>query len=120
MGRADDLIITAGYRVSPAEVESALCTAPGITEAAVGGVPDDERGQRIKAYVLLEERGGDKHENKDMNGNVNEDDRLSADDLCQHVRDRLGAHKAPAEIVVLEEPPQTRTGKLDRAVLFPD
>ncbi|MCU4743997.1 AMP-binding protein [Natronoglomus mannanivorans] len=114
-GRADDLIITAGYRVSPAEVESALCTAPGVTEAAVGGVPDEERGQRIKAYVLLE--SGERADGVDEDGNTDES---TADALRQHVREQLGAHKAPREVVVLEEPPQTRTGKLDRSALFSD
>ncbi|WP_207592699.1 AMP-binding protein [Halomontanus rarus] len=122
-GRADDLIITAGYRVSPAEVESALCTAPGVTEAAVGGVPDEERGQRIKAYVLLEGgRGGESENGSEGDGGTDtggEDGRPTAEDLRQHVRERLGAHKAPREVVVLDEPPQTRTGKLDRSALFP-
>lgn len=108
-GRADDLIITAGYRVSPAEVEAALCTAPDVSEAAVGGVPDEERGQRIEAYVLCDaadegEGGG----------------RPTPEELRRHVRERLGAHKVPQSVTVLEEPPRTRTGKLDRSALFPD
>ncbi len=101
-GRSDDVIVTAGYRVSPAEVEAALRAVPSVAEAAVGGVPDEERGQRIRAYVFPDGGG----------------DPVSVDELRQHVRDSLGPHKTPAEIDVREEIPKTRSGKLDRSALF--
>ncbi|OVE83273.1 hypothetical protein B2G88_16490 [Natronolimnobius baerhuensis] len=110
-GRADNLIISSGYRVSPTAVEAALCRAPTVANAAVGGVSDEERGQRIVAYVLLET-------DVETPAEANEETTLE-DDLRQHVRDRLGPHKTPHEIEVLEDPPRTRTGKLDRATLFP-
>lgn len=104
VGRSDDVIISAGYRVSPAEVESVLCDLPGVNEAAVGGVPDEERGQRIKAVVFP----------------ADGTEPPSPDRLRQHVRSTLGPHKAPDEVELLEEPPTTRSGKLDRSALFPD
>ncbi|WP_049904090.1 acyl-CoA synthetase [Halococcus agarilyticus] len=99
-GRKDDLILTSGYRVSPHEVEAALLSHPDVTDAVVGGVSDDERGQRITAYVVPSGRVPD------------------AERLREHVRDELGAHKVPREIVIVQEIPETRTGKTDRGALF--
>ncbi|WP_225336136.1 acyl-CoA synthetase [Halomicrobium urmianum] len=104
VGRSDDVIISAGYRVSPAEVESALCDLPSVNEAAVGGVPDEERGQRIKAFAFP----------------ADGTEPPSPERLRQHVRSTLGPHKAPDEVELLAEPPTTRSGKLDRSALFPD
>ena len=53
MGRADDVIISAGYRISPFEVESALFEHPAVAESAAVGVPDLVRGQIVKAFVVL-------------------------------------------------------------------
>ncbi|NGM70495.1 AMP-binding protein [Natronolimnobius sp. AArcel1] len=111
-GRADDLIISSGYRVSPTAVEAALCRSPMVANAAVGGVSDDERGQRIVAYVLL---GKAVETPAEASGQAPIEETLR-----QHVRDSLGPHKTPHEIEVLEDPPRTRTGKLDRATLFPE
>jgi len=104
-GRKDDLIITSGYRVSPTEVEIALAESPLVSEVAVAGVPDPERGQRIKAVVIPVD---------DIDGDWDQiGDRLRA-----HVRETLGAYKSPHEIEFLDDPPETRTGKLDRSELF--
>ena len=110
-GRKDDLILTAGHRVSPTEVEVALEQSPLVSEAAVGGVPDPERGQRVKAYVVLAD-GVDDRAQIDRDGI---DRRLK-----DHVGDVLGPHKRPREIELLADPPETRTGKLDRSRLFDD
>jgi acetyl-CoA synthetase len=104
-GRKDDLIITSGHRVSPTEVEVALEESPLVSEAAVGGVPDPERGQRVRAYVVLADGVDDDRERIDRR-------------LKDHVRDALGAYKGPHEIELLADPPETRTGKLDRSQLF--
>ncbi|MFB6136206.1 MAG: acyl-CoA synthetase [Halobacteriaceae archaeon] len=107
-GRKDALVVTSGYRVSPLEVERALAENPAVAEAVVGGVPDEERGQRVKAYVVLADRDPDE----------------AGDDLRERLRDlvreRLGAYKVPREIAFVEEVPETRSGKADRAALFGD
>ncbi|MFB6141166.1 MAG: AMP-binding protein [Halosimplex sp.] len=103
-GRKDHLIITSGYRVSPLEVESVLTEEPRVASAVVGGVPDAERGQRVKAYLRLT----DGHEPS----------AALADELRDHVRERLGAHKTPRDIEFIESIPETRSGKTDRTTLF--
>lgn len=104
-GRKDDLIITAGYRVSPTEVEIAIREVPWVTQVAVGGAPDPERGQRVKAYVVASD-------------DAPADTSAATEQLRERVRDALGAHKVPREIAFLTDPPETRTGKLDRSKLF--
>jgi acyl-CoA synthetase (AMP-forming)/AMP-acid ligase II len=95
-GRADDTIIRGGENIAPAEIEDVLLAYPGITEAAVLGVPDPEWGQRLVAVVVGE---GDPEE------------------IRQWVRDRLRSSKTPEEIVFRTELPKTETGKLLRRVL---
>jgi acyl-CoA synthetase (AMP-forming)/AMP-acid ligase II len=95
-GRADDTIIRGGENIAPAEIEDVLLTYPGITEAAVLGVPDPEWGQRLVAVVVGE---GDPQE------------------IRQWVRDRLRSSKTPEEIVFRAELPKNETGKLLRRVL---
>lgn len=104
-GREDDLIISSGYRVSPVEVEEALERDDRVQEAIVVGVPDAERGNRIKAHLLP---AGDPNELTDAD--------LEA--LRVRVRDEVGAHKSPHEFEVLADLPQTRSGKVDRSELF--
>jgi acyl-CoA synthetase (AMP-forming)/AMP-acid ligase II len=107
-GRKDDLIITSGYRVSPTEVETVLREDPLVSDAVVGGVPDPERGQRVKAFVVLADES-----------DVGEDEhRQIGDRLKEHVSETLGAYKSPHEVEFVEDPPETRTGKLDRSELF--
>jgi acyl-CoA synthetase (AMP-forming)/AMP-acid ligase II len=95
-GRADDTIIRGGENIAPAEIEDVLLAYPGITEAAVLGMPDPEWGQRLVAVVVGE---GDPQE------------------IRQWVRERLRSSKTPAEIVFRAELPKTETGKLLRRVL---
>ncbi|WP_436926150.1 acyl-CoA synthetase [Halosimplex amylolyticum] len=103
-GRKDHLIITSGYRVSPLEVESALTEEPRVAAAVVGGVPDPERGQRVKAYLRLT--------------NGHDPSETLAAELREHVRERLGAHKVPRDIEFIESIPETHSGKADRTTLF--
>lgn len=102
VGRADDVISTAGYRVGPYDVESCLAEHPAVLECAVIGVPDAERGERIKAFVVLK---------PDASG-----DGLAAE-LQAQVRARLGAHAYPREFAFVEALPKTPSGKIQRFVL---
>ncbi len=102
-GRADDVIKTAGERVGPFEVESALVQHPAVAEAGVIGKPDEIKGQIIKAFISL--RAGFK----------------PSDDLKKEVADfvkkNMAAHAAPKEIEFCERIPKTRSGKIMRRVL---
>lgn len=102
-GRADDVIMTAGERVGPFEVESKLVEHPAVAEAAVIGKPDPVRGEIIKAFVAL--RVG-----------YTPSDAL-AEELKQFVKKGLAAHAAPREIEFKDALPKTRSGKIMRRVL---
>jgi acetyl-CoA synthetase len=101
LGRNDDLIKSSGYRVGPFEVESALITHPGVVEAAVTGVPDEVRGQAVKATVVLAE------------GYV-ESDELTKE-LQAHVKGVTAPYKYPRVIEYAAELPKTISGKIKRA-----
>ncbi|WP_211239240.1 AMP-binding protein [Actinokineospora inagensis] len=96
-GRDDDMIISGGENVFPAEIENLLVEHPGVVEAAVIGVADAEFGQRLKAYVVCEP------------GAV-----VTAEDLCGRVRANLARFKVPREVVFLDELPRNATGKVLR------
>jgi O-succinylbenzoic acid--CoA ligase len=103
LDRRDDLIITGGENVYPAEVEAVLLGHPSVAEAGVVGAPDSEWGQRVVAVVRLGSAAvpGD-----------------AAETLRAHCRSRLGAYKVPREVLIVSDPlPRTASGKLQRAVL---
>ncbi|HEX8258879.1 MAG TPA: acyl-CoA synthetase [Rubrobacteraceae bacterium] len=102
-GRDDDLIVSAGYRIGPAEIEDTLTRHEDVLMAAAVGKPDEERGQVVKAFVVLGER---QKENEDLVG-----------ELQDLVKDRLGKHEYPREVEFVEELPTTATGKIKRNVL---
>ena len=102
-GRTDDLIISAGYRIGPFEVESALVSHPAVAEAAVVAAPDDERGSVVRAVVVL--RDG-----------FDPTDTLKTD-LQQHVRDQTAPYKYPRIVDFAPELPKTSSGKVRRALL---
>jgi acetyl-CoA synthetase len=102
-GRADDVIKSAGYRIGPFEVESALLTHPAVAEAAAVGKPDAARGHIVKAFVVL--RMG------------HADSPALRDELVAAARRALGAHAYPREIEVVAELPKTNTGKIQRFLL---
>jgi acetyl-CoA synthetase len=103
VGRADDVINTAGHLVGPFEVESALVEHPAVAEAGVIGKPDPERLEIIKAFVSL--RDG-----------YTPDETLKHE-IQQFVRQRLAAHAYPREIEFLPGLPKTRSGKIMRRLL---
>lgn len=102
-GRADDVIKTAGERVGPFEVESALVQHPAVAEAGVIGKPDEVRGHIIKAFISL--RPG-----------YSPSDVLKKE-VSEFVKKNLAAHAAPREIEFCERVPKTRSGKIMRRVL---
>lgn len=103
VGRSDDVITSAGYRIGPFDVESALLEHPAVAESAVVGKPDPERGEIVKAFVIL--TAG--HEASDA----------LAEELRQHVRQRLGKHAYPREVAFPEALPKTPSGKIQRFIL---
>ncbi len=103
VGRADDLIKSAGHLIGPFEVESALIEHKAVAEAAVIGVPDETAGEVVKAFVTL--KAG--HEPGDA----------LERELRGHARKRLGPAVAPREIVFRQTLPRTRSGKIMRRLL---
>ncbi len=103
LGREDDLINSAGYRIGPAEIEDCLMRHPAVALCAVVGVPDPIRGERVKAWIVP--RPG-----------VVADAAL-ADDIRRFVKERLAAHEYPREIAFTDSLPTTATGKVRRAEL---
>ncbi len=103
VGRADDVIKSAGHLIGPFEVESALMEHPAVAEAGVIGKPDPIVGEAVKAFVSLK------------TGFVPSDD--LALELLGHARKRLGAAVAPKEIAFLPTLPRTRSGKIMRRLL---
>ncbi len=102
-GRTDDVIISAGYRIGPFEVESALVSHPAVAEAAVVAAPDDERGAVVRAVVVL--RDG-----------YAETDGL-AHELQDHVKAETAPYKYPRIVDFTAELPKTASGKIQRALL---
>jgi acetyl-CoA synthetase len=102
-GRAGDMIKSAGYRIGPFEVESALLRHPAVAEAAVGGKADALRGEIVKAWVVL--RPG-----------FHPSDALS-EELAQMVKTNLGRYQYPRELEFVATLPKTETGKIQRFLL---
>ena len=103
LGREDDLINSAGYRIGPSEVEDCLARHPAVALAAVIGVPDAIRGEAIKAFVVPKpgQTPGPELERS----------------IQAFVRERLAAHEYPREIAFVDELPLTATGKVVRREL---
>jgi acetyl-CoA synthetase len=102
-GRTDDVIISAGYRIGPFEVESALTAHPAVAEAAVVAAPDEERGSVVRAVVVLRE------------GHVGSD--ALARELQDHVKGQTAPYKYPRIVEWAAELPRTPSGKVRRALL---
>jgi len=96
-GREDDMIVSGGENVYPAEVEDCLMNHPGVVEAVVVGVPDEEFGQRLVAYVVP---AGPRA--------------VTPEELIQHVRANLARYKTPRQVVLVEDLPRNATGKVLR------
>jgi acyl-CoA synthetase (AMP-forming)/AMP-acid ligase II len=100
VGRAKDVIKVGGYSVYVAEVQATLEAQPGVAEAAVAGLPDVRKGERVGAAVRA------------MPGAT-----IEVDDLRRALANELAAYKLPAVIIVVDELPRTTTGKIKRAEL---
>lgn len=103
LGRADDVINVSGHSIRATEIEATLAAHPSVREAAVIGLPDELRGERIRAYVVLQSAQG-------ANENVRQV-------LRDHVRRELGALTAPSEIEFKESLPKNQNGTLVRRIL---
>ena len=103
LGRSDDIIIVAGHNVGTAEIESALISHNAVAEAAAIGIPDDIKGNLIKAFITL--RQGMEPTPKLIH------------DLKYHVRMMLGPMSVPSELEFVSDLPKTRSGKIMRRVL---
>ena len=98
--RKKDMILTAGFNVYPAEIERVLCMHPAVALAAVGGVPDEAKGELAKAYVVLKP-----------------DAQATRDELVAHCREHLAAYKVPRAVQFVGEVPMTSSGKIMRRLL---
>lgn len=102
VGRNDDVIKSSGYRIGPFEVESALMTHPAIVECAITGVPDEVRGQVVKATIVLA---------KDYKHQAGE---ILIKEIQEHVKSVTAPYKYPRIIEFVEELPKTISGKIRR------
>jgi acetyl-CoA synthetase len=101
-GRDDDIIVSAGYRIGPFEVESALLSHPAVAEAAAVAAPDEERGSVVRAVVVL------------ANGSPSDE---LARELQEHVKRVTAPYKYPRVVEFAEQLPKTSSGKIRRAEL---
>lgn len=102
-GRADDVILSAGYRIGPFDIESTLMEHDAVAEAAVVGKPHEERGEIVKAFIVPSETASTSSE--------------VAEDIQSYVKERHAAHEYPREINFRETLPKTTTGKIRRTEL---
>jgi acyl-coenzyme A synthetase/AMP-(fatty) acid ligase len=102
-GRTDDVIISAGYRIGPFEVESALVAHPAVAEAAAVAAPDEVRGQVVRAVVVLQPG--------------REPSDTLARELQEHVKEQTAPYKYPRVVDFAEALPKTSSGKIRRALL---
>ena len=100
-GRADDVIISAGWTMSAVEIEDVLLKHPDVGEAAAIGVPDEDRGQVVKAFIISSRPPSD--------GFTKE--------LQDFARKRLSRHEYPRLVAIVDELPKTPAGKVNRKVL---
>lgn len=105
VGRSDDIINSAGYRIGPFEVESALIQHPAVSESAVVSSPDPIRGEVVKAFVVLAPAFAS-HNPEELTR-----------DLQQHVKKVTAPYKYPRKVEFVQSLPKTATGKIQRKVL---
>ena len=104
LGRVDDVMNVSGHRLSTTEIESALVSHPKVAEAAVVGAADEMTGQAVCAFVILRESAGD--------GGAD-----IVEELRKHVQKEIGAIAKPSKIMIVQELPKTRSGKIMRRLL---
>jgi long-chain acyl-CoA synthetase len=100
--RKKDLIIASGYNIAPAEVENYLYDHPAVKEAGVVGIPDEYRGETVKAFIVLK----DEYKGK-----------VAEKDIIAFAKEKMAAYKAPKVVEFIDEIPKTMTGKVLRRVL---
>jgi len=98
--RAKDMIVASGFKVWPRDVEDVLYEHPAVREAAVVGVPDEYRGETVKAFVSL-----------------NPGQRVTPEELIAHCKKLMAAYKYPRLVEIVDEIPKTVTGKVLRREL---
>jgi long-chain acyl-CoA synthetase len=98
--RKKDMVISAGYNVYPVEIDNLLFDHPGILEACCVGIPDDYRGESLRAFVVLREG-----------------ETLNSEEVIAFCREKLAPYKVPKEIVFMDELPKTVVGKILRREL---
>ena len=103
VGRTDDVIKSSGYRIGPFEVESALMTHPAVVECAVTGVPDEVRGQVVKATIILAKEYKDIPDKEEL-----------IKDIQNHVKKVSAPYKYPRVVEFVDELPKTISGKIKR------
>lgn len=106
-GRVDDVFNVAGYRIGPAEIENCLMKHPAVANVAVIPKPDEERGNIIKAFIVLV---------SDFDRNTASEQRLIVE-LQNYVREKLAPYEYPKEVAFINELPMTTTGKIQRGRL---
>ena len=102
-GRADDVITSSGYRIGPGEIEDAIARHESVAMVAVVGIPDEQRTERIKEFVVVREGA--------------KADQALADEITKFVGERLARHEVPREIEFVESLPTTTNGKIIRREL---
>ncbi|TKT69814.1 AMP-binding protein [Aquamicrobium sp. LC103] len=102
-GRRDDVINSSGYRIGPTEVENALLEHPAVLECAVIGKPDSERGEIVKAFIVLRE--------------AQQMTEALARQIQEHVKKCTAPYKYPREVEAVTDLPKTQTGKIQRKAL---
>lgn len=105
LGRGDDVINASGYRIGPAEVENALLEHPAVAESAVVSSPDKERGEVVKAFIVLTPEF------------LSHDQEQLIKELQQHVKSVTAPYKYPRKVEFISELPKTVTGKIKRKEL---
>ena len=105
-GRGDDIILSAGYRIGPTEVEAALLSHPAVADAAAVAAPDPERGSIVRAIVVLREGNPDSASSEDL-----------VRELQDHCKHETAAYKYPRIVEFAAELPKTSSGKIKRAQL---
>ena len=98
--RSDDMIISSGYNIAGPEVEAALMAHPSVSECAVVGIPDEERGSLVKAFVVLRDGTGENEAIKQT--------------LQDFVKKTIAPYKYPRRIELRKSLPKTETGKIQR------
>ncbi|MEJ7702750.1 MAG: hypothetical protein WKF47_03335 [Geodermatophilaceae bacterium] len=111
LGRVDDVMNISGHRISTTEVESALVSHPKVAEAAVVGASDLTTGQAIVAFVILRGSASEAAEDDEAAGEA------LIQELRQHVSKEIGPIAKPRQVMLVQELPKTRSGKIMRRLL---